>query len=111
MDMDVDQAKKLLEENGMEFSYDSSEEALRLAPEEFAANEEFMKKAIGEDPKTIIYDKTNSDEVYIQYLDSVKKEMLISKENDAQGIYSESIDSSIENIDRMIRQHFKTKRR
>lgn len=104
MDLDTEQAKKLLTENDVEIRYDSCEEALRLSPEEFASDEEFMKKAISENKELIVYDKTNSDEIYTEYLSGLKKDMIEAKKMDEQGIYSESIEASIQNIDRMIEE-------
>jgi len=104
MGMDAEQAKKLLTENDIEIKYDSCKEALQLSPDEFGTDEEFMKKAIHEDKNLIVCDKTNSDELYTEYLSELKKDMLEAEERDVQGIYSESIEAGMKNIDKIIEE-------
>ena len=101
MDMDVSDAKKLLEENGVDIKYDSCREALQLSYEEFSFDEEFMENAINEDKELIAFDNTNSDIVYINYLNKLKKSLEEAKKLDESNItiYIKNIDDIISEIE------------
>ncbi len=101
MDLNVSEAKKLLEENGVDIKYDSCREALQLSYEEFASDEEFMENAIKEDKALIALDNTNSDRVYIFYLNELKKSLEEARSLDESNIaiYLKNIDNIIAEIE------------
>jgi len=104
MGTNYDKAKQLLEENGIEVKFDSCKEALELASDEFANDEEFMKRAIKEDKNLINFDRTNSDELYIEYLSKLKESAIESKEKDKQDLFTISTNQGINNIDAIIEE-------
>lgn len=66
---DINLAIETLIENGINPEFESYEQAFEMAPEYLGKDIEFMKKAIVEDPKFIMFDKTEDEELYRQVID------------------------------------------
>ena len=74
LDINPNTALNELKTNGVEIVAPSFEEAFKTAPIYFGNDIDFMKKAIEESYKNVIYDKTNSDELYGEVIDKMIKD-------------------------------------